>query len=198
MSILSEYLGQPLKKLFNSREFRSAAKKYVTRAESSPVSYGFQWFPEAGLTSAGPKFTYSDGIELVSYHVKGIASLGIPFGNNNINQYLCTISFPGETPFLFPGTIQGSVQLDQNGTFYTFPLGNGAAFTLTSPPCIVANLQVSMTPYGNNPQPNGENYYALMLFADTQGYTDSINALMSYDYEFLLPGFLDKPYVFQD
>lgn len=58
---------------------------------SSPVSYGFEFWPDAGLTTNGPKFTYADGVELISYHIKGIT----PISNtgNGFELYLCSINF---------------------------------------------------------------------------------------------------------
>ena len=70
---------------------------------TSPVSYGFQWWPDAGLTVGGPKFSYTDGVDLISYHIKGMYSIGN--NGNGFEQYLCTVSFPsGYGGGMFPGT----------------------------------------------------------------------------------------------
>jgi hypothetical protein len=72
---------------------------------STPTGIPFEWYPPAGLTNGGPKFTYIDGVELISYHIKGIQSI-FNLDSSGFDEYLCTISVqPGEAePLIFPGS----------------------------------------------------------------------------------------------
>lgn len=161
---------------------------------SSPVSYPFEWFPEAGLTVAGPKFTYTDGVELISYHIKGI----MPISNtgNGFENYLCTVNFPDGEPFLFPGSITGMFQSSSGSDIITSPLANGGLIEVDNVHVPVSDFQINLYPYGN-PQPDGSYNYALVASATT---VDSgvVTGLMAYDYEFLLPNFVPAPTIFQD
>lgn len=161
---------------------------------SSPTGIPFEWFPPAGLTVSGPKFTYTDGVELISYHIKGIAA--ISNSGSGFEQYLCTVVFQDGQPFLFPGSITGMFQSGGGETIITTPLANGGLVELDSVHVPVSDLQFTLYPY-SNPQPDGSYYYALVASATVDG-SGSISGLMSYDYEFLLPNFVQAPTIFQD
>lgn len=162
---------------------------------SSPVSYPFVWYPEAGLTVAGPKFTYTDGVELISYHIKGIAQLS---GNSDsFEQYLCSVNFPSGQPFLFPGSITGMMQVSGGGDFITTPLANGAIVDIDGSWQPINNFQINLYNYGNNPQ-QGDAYYYALVASFTTNNSGPITGLMAYDFEFLLPNFITAPTIFQD
>ena len=164
---------------------------------SSPVDYPFEFFPAAGLTNDGAKFTYSDGTELISYHIKGITP--ISNNGNGFEQYLCSINFPEGDPFLFPGSITGMFQSGGGGDIVTTPLADGGLVELDGLHVPVSNLDVNLYNYGNNPQPDGSWNYALVVDATVEN-PDSltISGLMAYDFEFLLPNFIQSPTLFQD
>lgn len=193
MSSLINYLSQPLKKLFSSPEFKAAVRRFEL-IKTSPVSYPFQWYPEAGLTTGGIKFRYADGVELISYHIKGIASIS---GEGFINQYLCTVRFSGEEPFIFPGSITGMFQSGSSGNFITTPLANGGLVDINGEHYPVSNFQITLEPYGNNPQENGLYDYALVISA-TVTEPGGFSALVAYDFEFLLPNLETAPTIWQD
>ena len=163
---------------------------------SSPVSYGFEFYPDAGLTVAGPKFTYTDGVQLISYHIKGIASISNT--GNGFEQYLCSINFPDGNPFLFPGSITGMFMSGGGGDIITTPLANGGLVELNGIHVPISNLDVILSTY-SNPQPDGSYSYALIVDATVENPENlQITGLMAYDYEFLLPNFITPPTIFQD
>lgn len=196
MANLIEYLGSSIKKLFSSKEFRAAVRK-VGVNPTSPVSYPFMFYPEAGLTTTGAKFRYSDGVELISYHIKGIATVSST--SNGFEQYLCTINFSGEgSPFIFPGSITGMFMSGGNNDIITTPLGVGGVIELDGMHVPVTNFQINLYSY-QNPQEDGSYNYALVVNTTVEN-PDSltITGLMSYDYEFLLPTGVPAPTIFQD
>jgi hypothetical protein len=161
----------------------------------SPVSYGFEWYPEAGLTTGGAKFTYVGGVELISYHIKGITPVG---GDGGFNQYLCTVNFPQGNPFLFAGSINGMFQINTGGGNITnTPLANGALVDIGGDYYPISNFEINLETYGNNPQPDGSYYYALVMSA-TVTEPGQFSAVVAYDFEFLLPNFVTPPTIFQD
>ena len=161
---------------------------------STPTGISFDWYPPAGLTTEGPKFTYTDGVELISYHIKGIASIS---GEDFINQYLCSINFPAGEPFLFPGSITGMFQSGGGGNIITTPLTNGGLVDIGGEHYAISNFQITLEPYGNNPQEDGSYNYALVMVA-TILEPGAFTALAAYDFEFLLPNFITAPTIFQD
>ena len=164
--------------------------------ESSPTGIPFEWFPPAGLTTAGPKFTYSDGVELISYHIKGMYQ--IDTSGYQVQQYLCTVNFPQGNPFLFPGNIAGSLQIIIDNDIWTSPLSDGGFVLADGYETDVRNLIIYLTPYGDNPQPDNSYNYALIIDFNVNGEFESITGLITYDFEFLLPNFVTPPTIFQD
>lgn len=162
---------------------------------SSPAGIPFEFFPSAGLTTAGPKFTYTDGVELISYHIKGIAAISNT--GNGFEQYLCTVNFPDGEPFFFPGSITGMFQSGGGGDVITSPLAVGGLVELDSAHVPVTALNFTLFSYGDNPQPDGNYYYALVATASVDDSGD-VSVLMAYDYELLLPNFVTPPTIFQD
>ena len=163
----------------------------------SPVGYGFEWFPEAGLTTGGVKFQYTDGVELLSYHIRGIANID-SYGLN-FSQYLCSVNFPDGNPFIFPGSIEGQFQIQLDNNIINTPLADGAQLLVNgSGTTTLGSFVLYLYPY-ENPQPNGSYSYALVASGSTTVSEESdITALMSYDFEFLLPNFTTPPTIFQD
>ena len=194
MANLIEYLGSSIKKLFSSKEFKAAVRK-VGVNPVSPVSYPFEFYPEAALTTTGAKFRYIDGVELISYHIKGIAAIGS--NGNGFEQYLCSVSFPDEIPFMFPGSITGMFMSGGNNDIITTPLGVGGVIELDGMHVPVTNFQINL--YAYLPQVEGPYNYALVVNTTVEN-PDSLNisGLMSYDYEFLLPSGSPVPTIFQD
>ena len=162
---------------------------------SSPVGYGFEWFPEAGLTTGGTKFTYTDGVQLLSYHIKGVYQ--ISNSGNGAEVYLCSINFPEGQPFIMPGSITGMFLSGGGSDIITSPLANGGLVEVNSVHTPIDNFQITLYNYGNNPQANGSYNYALVASFTTPD-SGNISALMAYDYEFLLPNFITAPTIFQD
>lgn len=163
----------------------------------SPVSYGFEFYPDAGLTTAGAKFKYTDGVELISYHIKGIAAISNT--GNGFEQYLCSINFPDGQPFIMPGSITGMFQSGGGSDIITTPLANGGLVEMNGVHVPVSNLDINLYNYGNNPQPDGSWKYALVVDATVENPENyNITALMAYDFEFLLPNFVPAPTIFQD
>lgn len=164
---------------------------------SSPVSYAFEFWPDAGLTANGPKFTYTDGVELISYHIKGIT----PISNtgNGFELYLCSVNFPDGEPFFFPGSLTGMFQSGGGGDIITSPLADGGLVELDGVHVPVSNLSATLSAYGNNPQEDGSYNYALIITATVDN-PDllQINGLVAYDFEFLLTNFTPAPTIFQD
>ena len=164
---------------------------------SSPVTYGFEYYPDAGLTSTGPKFTYTDGVELISYHIKGIYSIGT--SGSGFEVYICSINFPEGEPFLFPGGLTGMFQSGGGGDIITSPLANGGLIEINNVHVPVSDLQAFLSPYGNNPQEDGSYNYALLISATVDNPDNyNITGLMAYDFEFLLPNLVPAPTIFQD
>jgi hypothetical protein len=195
MANLVDYLTQPLRKLFNTSDFKSAVKRYAKSV--SPVSYPFQWYPDASLTKEGPKFRYTDGMELISYHVKGISPIG--GSSNGFERYLCSIHFPASqgAPFIFPGSITGMFQSGSGETIITSPLANGGLVELNGVHVPVSSLDINFYPY-SNPQEDGSYIYALVIDATVENPDGlEITGLVAYDFEFLLPSNTASPTLFQ-
>lgn len=196
MANLIEYLGLSIKKLFSTKEFKTAVKK-VGVNPISPVNYGFQYWPEAGLTTEGAKFRYADGIELISYHIKGITA--ISNNGNGFEQYLCSITFPGEAPFILPGSVTGMFMSGTGPDIITTPFANGGLVELNGIHVPVSSLDINLYTYGNNPQEDGSWTYALVIDATVENPNlDSITGLIAYDFEFLVPSGTIPPFLFQD
>ena len=196
MANLIDYLTQPLRKLFSTSDFKSAVRRYTKPV--SPVSYPFQWYPEAGLTNEGVKFRYADGTELISYHIKGVYN--ISNSGNGFEAYLCSVNFPGGSPFLFPGSITGSflIGTGQDDTTMT-PLANGGMVLLNGMPTPVSSLDINLYSYGGNPNSDGSYTFALVMDATVENPDNqNIGGLVSYDFEFLLPSTSAAPTIFQD
>jgi len=171
------------------------SKVSVSGNPSTPTGIPFEWYPPAGLTNDGAKFTYTDGVELISYHIKGI--MPINSSGNGFGQYLCTVNFGTQQPFYFPGDITGSFQVTVDNNIINTPLANGAVLSLAGGgTTTISDFALYLYPY-ENPQGNGEYWYALVASANTADSGD-ISALMSYDFEFLLPNFVQSPTIFQD
>lgn len=164
---------------------------------STPTGISFDWFPPAGLTTEGPKFTYTDGVELISYHIKGIYPIST--SGNGFEAYLCSINFPAGLPFLFPGSITGMFQSGGGSDIVTSPLCNGGLVEINGVHVPIDNFKANLYNYGNNPQPDGSYNYALVIDATVDNPENySISGLMAYDFEFLLPNFMTAPTLFQD
>lgn len=196
MANLIEYLPLQLKKLFNTKEFKSAVRRFTKPV--SQVPYPFEWYPEPSITNEGPKFRYIDGVELISYHIKGIGTIGS--NSNGFEKYICSVRFPGDqgAPFMFPGSITGMFMSGGGDTIITSPLANGGLVELDGIHVPVSNLDINFYPY-TNPQEDGSYIYALVIDATVEN-PDSldITGLVAYDYEFLLPSNLPAPILFQD
>jgi hypothetical protein len=163
---------------------------------STPTGIPFEYFPPAGLTTAGPKFTYTDGVELISYHVKGIMPV-YSNDSNTIVTYLCTISF--ESDFFFPGSLSGMVFANDGGASHVLsPLANGSFIESEGDDTVelLSNVQVIMEAY--DPQPEGLYNYAILLSMLPTGGTPPYAATVAYDIELLLPNFVAAPTIFQD
>ena len=164
---------------------------------STPTGIPFMDYPPAGLTNEGPKFTYTDGIELISYHIKGIT--GVYNQGVGFESYLCSINFPESSwggPFIFPGSITGMFQSGGGSDIITTPLANGGLVEVDGNHLPVSDFQITLFDYPSNPQPDGSYNYALVAYATTD--PGVVSALMAYDYEFLLPSFYPAPTIFQD
>jgi hypothetical protein len=162
---------------------------------STPTGIPFEWYPPAGLTNAGTKFTYTDGVELISYHIKGIYQIGNT--GNGFETYLCTVNFPGGSAGTFPGSVTGSFQIELDSNIITTPLANGGTVLFNGDGTAnISDFTMYLYPY-NNPQPDGSYNYALVVSASIPDSGD-ISALMAYDFEFLLPNFVPAPTIFQD
>ena len=166
---------------------------------SSPAGIAYDWFPQAGLTTAGAKFTYTDGVELISYHIKGIQSIS----NNSatgFSQYLCTISVSLDygPPPVFPGSLTGMFQSGSVNDVTTSPLAVGGLIEINGVHVPLTSLAFNLYYYNDNPQPNGLYWYALIAEGDTDAVAGNLTALMSYDFEMLLPNFAPAPTIFQD
>lgn len=196
MSNLINYLSYPIKKLFSTPEFKAAARRLGLNPVS-PVSYPFMWYPEAALTTAGPKFRYSDGTQLISYHIKGIHS--ISGSGNGIDLYLCSINVPEGFFDIFPGSITGTFQSGGGGDIITTPLADGGVVEINGVHVPISNFAMNLFSYGGNPEPDGSHNYALVITATIDNPENySITGLVSYDFEFLLSDFVPAPTIFQD
>ena len=167
---------------------------------SSPTGIPFEWYPPAGLTNAGPKFTYTDGVELISYHIKGIYSID-EINTNGFDVYLCTINFPEfgiGSPGLFPGSITGMFQSGGIGEIVTSPLAVGALIEIDGTHVPITYFNITAVSYNDNPQPDGSYNFALIAQAGNDETPGNLTALMAYDIEFLLPNFVPAPTIFQD
>jgi len=164
---------------------------------SSPTGIPFDWYPPAGLTNAGPKFTYTDGVELISYHIKGI----LPFNYTNssgFSEYLCTVSvepYPGP---IFPGSITGMFLSGTNNDIVTSPLAVGGLIEINGVHVPLTSFNVTFYYYGDNPQPDGKLWYALIIQGGTDATPGNLTGLVSYDIELLLPNLIPAPTIFQD
>jgi hypothetical protein len=157
----------------------------------------FVGYPPATLVNEGPKFTYTDGVELISYHIKGIYPL---FTSDGFSEYLCTLNVKLPhimAPSLFPGSISGMFSIYDGNDIITTPLASGGVININGTPTPISNLQVFAGYYGNNPQPDDSYNYAIFLNATTPG-TGTLEALISYDIEFLFPNYVAAPTIFQD
>ena len=154
-------------------------------------------YPPASLVNEGSKFTYTDGVELISYHIKGIFNY---FDTTDyISQYLCTVRLISAMIPVFPGSLTGMVQYFDNSDIITSPLAVGAPI-LGNPNNVNSSMNtcgINLYPYMDNPQPDGLNYYAV-IFEAVLSDTYSINLTISYDFELLYPNFLPAPTIFQD
>jgi hypothetical protein len=166
-------------------------------AGGGTVSTGipFNWYPPATILDNGPKFTYTDGVELISYHIKGI--IPVSGSEQSSEMYICTISFPQEIPFLFPGSIKGMFQVQQGQDFIHTPLSDGGLVDVEGTLSPAGGVKFSLYSYGNNPQISGSYDYALVLSFGVSN-DGNISGLASYDYEFLLPNFIATPTIYQD
>ena len=163
---------------------------------STYVDIPFEFYPPAGLTVGGPKFTYTDGVELISYHIKGVSS--ISNNGNGFELYLCSVNFPDGNPFIFPGSVTGMFMSGGGGDIITTPLANGGLVELNGVHVPVSSLDVNLFSY-SNPQPDDSYSYALVIDATVENLENyEITGLVAYDFEFLLPNFITAPTIFQD
>jgi hypothetical protein len=166
---------------------------------SSPTGIPFEWYPPAGLTNAGPKFTYTDGVELISYHIKGIYQLG-DNPANSFSQYLCTVSISAGygLPGIFPGNLTGMFVSGTGNDIITSPLAIGGLIEINGVHVPLTGLAFSLYYYNDNPQPDGSYWYALVAEGNTTAVPGDLTALMSYDFEMLMPNFVPAPTILQD
>lgn len=163
--------------------------------KNANVSIPFVFYPPATLINTGASFTYTDGVELISYHIKGM----FPINNygNGFEAYLGTVNIPqGFMGNIFPGSITGMFQSGTGNDIVTTPLANGGLVEVDGTHKPVSNLTFTLYNYQNNPQPNGSLNYALVVDATTD--SGQVSGLMTYDFEFLLPKFVPAPTIFQD
>ena len=83
------------------------------------------------------------------------------------------------------------------GDVVTSPLAVGGLVELDNVHVPITALDFTLYDYGNNPQPDGNYYYALVATASVDG-SGNVSVLMAYDYELLLPNFVTPPTIFQD
>jgi hypothetical protein len=167
--------------------------------ESSPTGIPFDWYPPAGLTTAGPKFTYTDGVELISYHIKGIQSISNSTATG-FSEYLCTVSVRVDYgPFtIFPGSLTGMFISGTGNDLITSPLAIGGLIEINGVHVPLTSLAFNLYYYNNNPQPDGSYWYALVAEGTTTHAPGNLTALMSYDFEMLLANFVPAPIILQD
>ena len=154
----------------------------------------FENYPPAELFNAGPKYVYTDGVNIISYHIRGI----IPSidDSGSISQYLCTVNVA--EPLFFPGSITGMVSTqDSGGTYYNTPLANGALIYSANLNGLatLSGVSIQLYPYMSNPQPDGSFNFALVLEATASDI--NLSGLISYDFELGLPSSLTLT-IFQD
>jgi len=157
----------------------------------------FQDYPPAALVNEGPKFTYTDGVELISYHIKGI----LPFNYTNssgFSEYLCTVSVDQYFGGVFPGSITGMFVSGTNYDIVTSPLAVGGLIEIDNVHVPLTSFNVTFYNYNNNPQPDGKLWYALIIQGGTDATPGYLTGLASYDIELLLPNFVPAPTIFQD
>ena len=164
---------------------------------STPTGIPFEWYPPAGLTTAGPKFTYTDGVELISYHIKGIQSISNNF-SRGISEYLCTVSVQPYPGTIFPGSLTGMFVSGTGNDIITSPLAVGGLIEIDGAHVPLTSLAFNLYYYFNNPAPDGSLWYALVAEGNTDAAPGNLTALMSYDFEMLLPNFVPAPTIFQD
>jgi hypothetical protein len=165
---------------------------------STPTGIPFVNYPPAGLTNGGPKFTYIDGVELISYHIKGIQSI-FNLDSSGFEEYLCTISVqPGEGAPIFPGSLTGMFISGTGSDIVTSPLAAGGLIEVNGDHYALTDFAFDLYYYYNNPQPDGSLWYALVAKGSTNASSGEVTALMSYDFEMLLPNFIPAPTIFQD
>ena len=165
---------------------------------STPTGIPFEWYPPAGLTNAGPKFTYTDGVELISYHIRGIQSISSSL-SNSFSQYLCTVSVQaGGGPGIFPGSLTGMFISGSGYDAITSPLAVGGLIEIDGIHVPLDSLAFNLYYYNNNPAPDGSYWYALVAEGNVVGDPGDLTALMSYDFEMLLPNFIPAPTILQD
>ena len=171
----------------------------TTTGGSSPAGITYSGYPQAGLTTAGAKFTYTDGVELISYHIKGIYPISVNPGID-FNVYLCTVIFPevGMGIEVYPGSITGMFQSGTGPNFILSPLAVGGLVEMDGDHVPLTSFKILLNSYNNNPQPDGSYWYSLTAVGDTGLEPGNLTGLMSYDFELLLPNYLQAPTVFQD
>jgi hypothetical protein len=163
----------------------------------SPTGIPFDWYPLAGLTTGGTKFIYTDGVELISYHIKGIQSISYS-NSSNFSEYLCTVSVQANGgPGIFPGSLTGMFLSGTGNDIVTSPLAVGGLIEINGQHIPLATFSMTLYSY-NNPQPDGSYWYALVAEGNTDAAPGNLTGLMSYDFEMLLPNFVPAPTIFQD
>jgi len=167
--------------------------------DSTPTGIPFEWYPPAGLTNAGPKFTYTDGVELISYHIKGIQSISNSTATG-FSEYLCTVSVHPDfgSAGIFPGSLTGMFYSGSVNDAVTSPLAIGGLIEINGIHVPLTSFAFNLYYYGDNPQPDGSYWYALVAEGNTDNAPGNLTALMSYDFEMLLPNFVPAPTIFQD
>ena len=167
----------------------------------------FEWYPPASLVNEGPKFTYLPtpespefgNVELISYHIKGIQSVSTNSATG-FSQYLCTVSVDISTgsPSIFPGSITGMLYSGTGYDVVTSPLAVGGLIEIDGIHVPLNSFNVTFSYYGDNPQPDGKFWYAVIIQGYTAAVPGDLNALIAYDIELLLPNFVPAPTIFQD
>jgi hypothetical protein len=82
--------------------------------------------------------------------------------------------------------------------FILSPLAIGGLIEVDGDHYPLINFQFSLNSYNNNPQPDGSYWYSLIAAGATDTTPGNLSALMSYDFELLLPNYLQAPTVYQD
>lgn len=157
----------------------------------------FDWYPPASLVNEGPKFTYTDGLELISYHIKGIYPLS-GGSATGFDEYLCTVSVDSYPGPIFPGSITGMFLSGTGNDIVTSPLAVGGLIEINGVHVPLTSFNVTFYYYGDNPQDDGKLWYALVIQGDTDATPGSLSGLVAYDIELLLPNLIPAPTIFQD